>query len=136
MAWFPMTYAEYNFFFSNQNRFFFAFFHFIYIKKREFYELIPAFIDPNNFIEVLHSLLDLPLLVIAMERLHEKAISSMINEEISRNEESQSKYRVLYNHLLRNESGVTINFWESSTTMTLLRQFCNVIQMKKKKKNK
>ena len=40
---------------------------------------------------------------------------------------NDAKYRVLYNYLLRNESGVTINFWESSTTLSLLQQFCKVI---------
>jgi hypothetical protein len=42
---------------------------------------------------------------------------------------NEIKYRVLYNYLLRNESGVTINFWDSSTTSSLLLQFCKDIKL-------
>ena len=39
---------------------------------------------------------------------------------------SPEYFRVLYNYLLRNESGVSINFWENDATMPILLQFCNV----------
>lgn len=37
-----------------------------------------------------------------------------------------SEFRVLYNYVLRNESGVSINFWESSTTLEKLHDFFKV----------
>ena len=36
------------------------------------------------------------------------------------------EFRVLYNYVLRNESGVSINFWEASTTLEKLHDFFKV----------
>ncbi len=41
-------------------------------------------------------------------------------------EVGSSEFRVLYNYVLRNESGVSINFWESSTTLERLHEFFKV----------
>lgn len=38
----------------------------------------------------------------------------------------ESQYKNLYNYLLRNESGIKINFWDSPTTLNILQQFCKV----------
>ncbi|KYR00749.1 hypothetical protein DLAC_02792 [Tieghemostelium lacteum] len=111
----------------------------------EFQELFPSFISPNTFIEVFHLLLDLPLLTLSMESslIEQKRYSNVVNAQNASNQSSFSSYpqlfepsasefaveatwsefRVLYNYLLRNESGVNINFW-SSTTLPLLYQLC------------
>ncbi|KAF2078457.1 hypothetical protein CYY_000207 [Polysphondylium violaceum] len=92
----------------------------------EFSELLPFLISPNSFIEVFHLLLDLPLLTLSMESVlvDQKKYSSMgIDSGADVMDTAWSENRVLYNYLLRNESGVNINFW-SSTTMPLLNQFC------------
>jgi AP-5 complex subunit zeta-1 len=156
-------------------------------------ELFPAFIGPSTYMELFHSILDLPLLAAALERIEyerdEDIIStsasltasttstvpssplpsnhsSMSNipplssiatptkyPSLSRNASIsnfdslmspgqrthsnvevsadwyRNKYRVLYNYLLRNESGVTINFWDSSTTLGLITNFCKEISI-------
>lgn len=47
------------------------------------------------------------------------------NEMNSVQANQNSEYRVLYNHLLRNESGASINFW-ATTTLPLIQKFCKV----------
>jgi len=91
----------------------------------EFSELLPFLITPNSFIEVFHLLLDLPLLTLSMESVlvDQKKYSSMGIDSGDVMDTAWSENRVLYNYLLRNESGVNINFW-SSTTIPLLYQFC------------
>ena len=79
--------------------------------------ILPCMIGHGTIIEVLHSLLDLPLIVSAMEK------SEQFREMET---EQQSPYRVLYNHLLRNESGAPLNFWELETTLPLIQDFCKV----------
>jgi hypothetical protein len=39
-------------------------------------------------------------------------------------EDVKNRYRVLYNCLLRNESGVAINLWDPSTTRAIVQNFC------------
>merc|ERR1719378_1606080 len=63
--------------------------------------------------ELFHTLLELPLLAFAMEQ-----------EELSESQHVSNETRAINHYLLRNESGVTINFWESDTTLPLLKQFC------------
>ncbi|KAN0032960.1 hypothetical protein ACTFIV_006902 [Dictyostelium citrinum] len=92
----------------------------------EFSELLPSFISSNSFIEVFHLLLDLPLLTLSMESVlveQRKYASMGIEHNDVGVDTAWSEYRVLYNYLLRNESGVNINFW-STTTLPLLQQFC------------
>ncbi|EGG19991.1 hypothetical protein DFA_07106 [Cavenderia fasciculata] len=92
----------------------------------EFSELLPSLISPNTFIEVFHLLLDLPLLTSSMESVlvEQRKYATMGGIDINDlNDTAWSEYRVLYNYLLRNESGVSINFW-STTTLPLLQQFC------------
>jgi len=36
------------------------------------------------------------------------------------------RYQLLFNMLLRKESGVVINFWDYQQTLELVRDFCNV----------
>ncbi|KAL6077164.1 hypothetical protein QOT17_002464 [Balamuthia mandrillaris] len=87
--------------------------------QSEFAELLPAMIGPSTYLEIFHSLLDLPLLAAALERI--QCLTSMEGSEY---DEATNEYRVLYNYILRNESGVSINFWKSSTTFGLLQEFC------------
>eukprot|EP01132_Coremiostelium_polycephalum_P005947 gene5947-7406_t len=94
----------------------------------EFSELLPSLISPLTYIEVFHLLLDLPLLTSSMESVlvEQKKYSLMGGVDTAGgdiNDTAWSEYRVLYNYLLRNESGVNINFW-STTTLPLLQQFC------------
>ncbi|EGC39537.1 hypothetical protein DICPUDRAFT_74957 [Dictyostelium purpureum] len=91
----------------------------------EFSELLPSLIAPHSFIEVFHLLLDLPLLTLSMESVlvEQRKFASMGIEHSDVVDTAWSEYRVLYNYLLRNESGVNINFW-STTTLPLLQQFC------------
>eukprot|EP01133_Synstelium_polycarpum_P015220 gene15220-18011_t len=92
----------------------------------EFSELLPSLISSSTFIEVFHLLLDLPLLTSSMESVlvEQRKYASMGGVDVADvNDTAWSEYRVLYNYLLRNESGVTINFW-STTTVPLLQQFC------------
>ncbi|GAM28515.1 hypothetical protein SAMD00019534_116910 [Acytostelium subglobosum LB1] len=91
----------------------------------EFSELLPSLISPSTYIEVFHLLLDLPLLTSSMESVlvEQRKYASMGGVDVGDvNDTAWSEYRVLYNYLLRNESGVNINFW-SSTTLPLLYQF-------------
>jgi hypothetical protein len=55
------------------------------------------------------------------------SLSNNSNFNLETNTETnKNKYRVLYNFLLRNESGVTINLWDSSTALSLIQSFCQV----------
>ncbi len=58
--------------------------------------LLPAFIARTTAVELLHTILDLPLLTLALHR----------SKLDAQRKEDSTKFRVLYNHLLRNESGV------------------------------
>lgn len=97
--------------------------------------LLPALVSPSTCVELLHSLLDLPLLVSALEKLDMKGnavhlivlikLGGDMNAEDSA-DSNESQYRVIYNHLLRNESGASINFWAQPATLVLLQQFCKV----------
>ena len=82
-------------------------------------DLLPALISSSNCIEIFHNLLDLPLIAVAMEKTDENAGAAAI-------EDLSNEIRVLYNYLLRNESGVSINFWENASTLPLLQEFCKV----------
>lgn len=77
----------------------------------------------------------MPLLAAAMESATAEHIKSgmllllLHNSPFLGNEVpdlSSSEYRVLYNYLLRNESGVSINFWENDATWPLIQSFCAV----------
>ncbi len=90
---------------------------------------MPALVSPASLIELLHSVLDLPLLAGTLERaeLYEKSTAPGADLRGSADFlSSGGEFRVLYNHFLRNESGVTINFWHASTALTLIQQFCKV----------
>lgn len=94
---------------------------FPYSYQSEFLELLPAFISPATFIELFHLILDLPLVAAALERIEYDTMFYAGEEEAP-----PSEFRVLYNYVLRNESGVSINFWESSTTLEKLHDFFKV----------
>lgn len=83
--------------------------------EAELLDLLPALVAPTNAVELFHSILDLPLVACAMEKTHGPgAESSKFSNEM----------RVLFNYLLRDQSGVTINFWQTSSTLPILLDFC------------
>lgn len=98
-------------------------------------ELLPTFASPTTFLELLHSLLDLPLLTSALEKLElepdmrpltQGQPSSMSSNSVR--EMMTDKYGVLFHLLLRKESGIVINFWDSSQTLSLLRDFIKEVE--------
>ncbi|EFA85102.1 hypothetical protein PPL_02099 [Heterostelium album PN500] len=75
----------------------------------EFSELLPSLVSPSTFVEVFHLLLDLPLLTSSMESVlvEQRKFASMGSVDVGDvNDTAWSEYRVLYNYLLRNESGL------------------------------
>jgi AP-5 complex subunit zeta-1 len=103
--------------------------------NREIKSLIPAFIGPSTYSELFHSILDLPLLTAALVRVASDANESNYDTNIQNrsgplplrsgqlpNIENTGRYRVLYNYLLRNESGASVNWWDSARE--ILDQFC------------
>lgn len=98
----------------------------------EFFEeakqLLPAFINQTTYMEIFHAIIDLPLLVAALERMEPEVPNkgSMSGRYFS---STNDNYRLLFNLLLRKESGVTINFWESSNTLALLKSFLNDVYL-------
>lgn len=82
----------------------------------EMLTLLPCSISNVTLVEIFHSILDLPLITSVLEKSE---------HHLRDNEgEQQSPYRVLYNHLLRNESGSYLNFWEMENTLPLLQELC------------
>lgn len=82
---------------------------------------------PETTPELFHTLLDLPLLASALERSvynFENFESEHFEHQSQKN--VTSELRVIFNYLLRNEAGLSINFWETSTTLPLLQEFCRV----------
>lgn len=98
----------------------------------EFFEeskqLLPAFINQTTYMEIFHAIIDLPLLVAALERMEPEVPNkgSMSGRYFS---STNDNYRLLFNLLLRKESGVTINFWESTNTLALLKGFLNEVYL-------
>ncbi len=45
-------------------------------------------------------------------------------DQLKSENEKEEMFRAIFNHLLRNESGVPINFWESSATFPLMKKLC------------
>jgi len=80
----------------------------------DFGAILPTIIDSSTAVELLHCLLDIPLLAAALAR----------EQESVRNAEDE--FRALQNYVLRSESGVSINFWESDATLQLLHRFSKV----------
>ena len=82
-------------------------------------ELLPLMISSSTYVEVFHTLLDLPLLVAALERVeYDKSFREPGSSE---DEESLSiSCRSLFLFLLRRESGVIVNYWDSEVTASLL----------------
>ncbi|KNC54951.1 uncharacterized protein AMSG_12329 [Thecamonas trahens ATCC 50062] len=78
--------------------------------------LLPRIASSASAVELLHSLLDLPLMSATMETRRAGGAAAAV-------------YRVLYNYVLRTEAGVSINFWESTTTAELMSSFCAEIRM-------
>lgn len=72
-------------------------------------------VSPSNAVELFHCLLDLPLVACAMEKTNGPGAESS---------EFSAEMRVLFNYLLRDQSGVTINFWQTSSTLPILLDFC------------
>ena len=96
--------------------------------RPELLQLLPALVGPLTYGELFHALLDLPLVTLALER---KVTGCSISSGHSGATPDgggfeEGSTRVLYNYLLRNESGVNINFWASSTTRPLLNAFCDI----------
>eukprot|EP01125_Pyxidicula_operculata_P018637 TRINITY_DN6633_c0_g1_i1.p1 TRINITY_DN6633_c0_g1~~TRINITY_DN6633_c0_g1_i1.p1 ORF type:complete len:681 (-),score=91.62 TRINITY_DN6633_c0_g1_i1:599-2377(-) len=132
-------------------------------------QLLPAFVGPSTFMELFHTLTDLPLVTAALIRMSQSSENSGSSSSMSSlgltpsasssnllstgsassfpslsnipgstgslsslslsaaqsaSNSETSRYRVLYNYLLRNESGVTVNWWGSSTTHEILQSFC------------
>jgi AP-5 complex subunit zeta-1 len=102
----------------------------------EFNELIPTFASPTTYLELFHALLDLPLLTATLEKLElerdtrtmpQGGSSSMSSNSVR--EMMSDKYGVLFHLLLRKESGVVINFWDSSQTLSLVKDFCRDVEV-------
>jgi hypothetical protein len=81
----------------------------------EFIRLLPSLLQPGNFLEMCHIILDLPLTTAVLER----AVYARRGEV----DMLQSHFRVLLNHLLRNEGGVGVNFWSNVGTQGVLLEF-------------
>ena len=79
--------------------------------------LFPSLVSRANAVEMIHAVLDLPLMTASLEARNDP-------DRVAR-----PGYRVLYNHVLRSESGVSINFWESTTTAELMATFCAETRM-------
>jgi len=94
--------------------------------------LIPLIMNGNSYIKLLHSILDMPLLCSALESVHLQQFEDKENNSVGSSNPSSyeqtafganSEFRVLYNHLLRNESGGPINFW-GTTTLPIIQKYC------------
>lgn len=107
-------------------------------------QLFPALISQNTFVEVFHTILDLPLVVPALinsRNMSDGGLSSQLDPVRSfgtphpptfgpgegfASANENSPFRVLYNYLLRNESGVSLNWWNQEGTRMMLNSFCDV----------
>eukprot|EP00002_Diphylleia_rotans_P024567 TRINITY_DN4860_c0_g1_i1.p1 TRINITY_DN4860_c0_g1~~TRINITY_DN4860_c0_g1_i1.p1 ORF type:complete len:482 (-),score=94.74 TRINITY_DN4860_c0_g1_i1:110-1555(-) len=86
---------------------------------RTFAELLPCLVTPENYLEVFHCILDLPIIAASLEDVE----ATWDRARDPGPDFGQSPFRAMFNYILRNESGVSINFWESSTTFDLLRSY-------------
>jgi AP-5 complex subunit zeta-1 len=87
--------------------------------RAEMIELLPVMVDPSSYVELLHAVLDLPLTSLALERQLMGGARAKSSAEAS--------LRVLYNYLLRADSGVPARlFWGSTAMQPLLELFCDV----------
>lgn len=95
--------------------------------KEEFKQLIPTFIGPSTYLEIFHAILDLPLLSAALERMEPDTPNKDSRPGLSMS--SSGGYHLLFNLILRKESGVIINFWDSSNTLNMLKSFLNDVYL-------
>jgi AP-5 complex subunit zeta-1 len=104
-------------------------------------EILPACIGPNTCLELFHTLLDLPLLSAALERLHRdhQHATTAANERggsgsqsysgsVLSNQSASEHYGILFNMLLRKESGIVVNFWDSVQTMNQVKEFSTEVE--------
>lgn len=117
-------------------------------------DILPACLSSSTFIELFHTILDLPLISAALFMVKNGvgdtgSSSSMMGGGVSESEYGgmgsgsmapgsvggggggswSGPYRVLYNYLLRNEGGVPVNWWSSPTTRSIINAFCHEVQV-------
>lgn len=84
--------------------------------------LLPVLVGPSSLIELTHLLLDLPVLASALEfMLRTHKIQAIRDGMVVQH---PPEYHAMFNYILRNESGVSINFWSSPETWAMLVTFC------------
>eukprot|EP01127_Copromyxa_protea_P023055 TRINITY_DN8537_c0_g1_i1.p1 TRINITY_DN8537_c0_g1~~TRINITY_DN8537_c0_g1_i1.p1 ORF type:complete len:833 (+),score=161.78 TRINITY_DN8537_c0_g1_i1:49-2547(+) len=113
---------------------------------REMQQLFSALISENTFVEIFHSILDLPLVIPALVNMrkttdgspsgaldsvrsgalpHPSALKGQSMDTFTTPNLETAQFRVLYNYLLRNESGVSVNWWSQEGTRIMINTFCN-----------
>lgn len=77
--------------------------------------LLPCLINGDTVAELFHALLDLPLLAATLERAEAHTRAGRGDLQASGGEA-----RLLYNHFLRAEAGVPVNFWHADTALPII----------------
>lgn len=96
----------------------------------DFLSILPLLVKPGSFIELFHSLIDLPVIAAALEHLSRNKDFLNISPDLPPEQlVIASANRALFNYVLRSESGIgNYNFW-SSTTWQLLMDFYNQVSV-------
>ncbi|PRP84608.1 hypothetical protein PROFUN_09281 [Planoprotostelium fungivorum] len=101
---------------------------------RDIKYLLPCFLSARSCLEIFHHIIDLPLVAALLERSQNEKEGSADSESAQGSNSSFGNYRelikrsssmrdnlvtyrVLYNHFLRNENGVTVNLWDSISSL-------------------
>lgn len=86
----------------------------------DFAELLPALVSGSSFVELLNSLLDLPLLAAALESQQAKRMNEAA---FGMTEEDNGMFRALNSYLLRSQAGVPETFWSQESTTKVVQSY-------------